>query len=179
MSQEDLDRARLLEPGQCMRDLPRNLWHESYRRRAFRRVMDGTPTERRGGAPAGLRRLRPDEPSKTITGGALGEFLHPTLDRPLTVRECARLQTFPDNFSFVGRIRDAIQLIGNAVPPRLALIIGTSLRADLEEHRTTRKRGKLLSFVPTLSIGMSPVLRDVCQRVASRFGLEEQLQLWP
>ncbi len=46
----DLDRAEHLRPGQCMRDLPEDLWHNSYRRRAFRRVMDGTPTECRGGA---------------------------------------------------------------------------------------------------------------------------------
>ena len=54
----DLERAVRLKPGETMRDLPPDLWHESYRRRAFRRVMDGTPSEKRGGAPAGLRRLQ-------------------------------------------------------------------------------------------------------------------------
>jgi DNA (cytosine-5)-methyltransferase 1 len=53
----DLERAKALKPGQTMRDLPAELWHDSYRRRAYRRVMDGTPPERRGGAPAGIRRL--------------------------------------------------------------------------------------------------------------------------
>ena len=57
-----------LETGETMRDLPEDLKHESYRRRAYRRVMDGTPTEKRGGAPAGIRRLKCDEPSKAITG---------------------------------------------------------------------------------------------------------------
>src|SRR5262249_29079218 len=70
----DLERARLLKPGQRMRDLPEALQHESFRRRAFRRVMDGTPTERRGGAPSGIKRLKPDEPSKAITGGSCAEF---------------------------------------------------------------------------------------------------------
>lgn len=92
---DDLARARLLKPGQSMRDLPEELWHESYKRRAFRRVMDGTPTERRGGAPCGVRRLKPNEPSKAITSGALREFLHPHEDRGLTVRECAVLQRVP------------------------------------------------------------------------------------
>jgi DNA (cytosine-5)-methyltransferase 1 len=53
VSELDRDRIAALMPGQTMRDLPEHLHHESYRRRAFRRVMDGTPTERRGGAPAG------------------------------------------------------------------------------------------------------------------------------
>ncbi len=83
----DLKRAKHLKPGQCMRDLPEALWHESYKRRAFRRVMDGTPTECRGGAPFGLRRLRADQPSKAITSGALRDFLHPHENRPFTLRE--------------------------------------------------------------------------------------------
>ena len=69
-----------------MRDLPEELWHESYRHRDYRRVMDGTPVEKRGGAPAGLRRLRADEPSKAITGAAVNKFIHPIENRPLTIR---------------------------------------------------------------------------------------------
>ncbi len=65
----DVERAAHLEPGQRMRDLPPEFRHESFGRRANRRVMDGTPSERRGGAPSGVRRLRADEPSKAITGG--------------------------------------------------------------------------------------------------------------
>src|SRR5579883_2488490 len=118
----DLERAKALKQGQTMRDLPTELWHDSYRRRAHRRVMDGTPTDRRGGAPAGIRRLATDEPSKAITGGALSEFLHPSEDRYLTLRECARLQTFSDDFCFRGTCAEQAQLIGNAVPPLLAEI---------------------------------------------------------
>jgi DNA (cytosine-5)-methyltransferase 1 len=169
LSEEDLCRARLLAPGQCMRDLPEEYWHSSYRRRAFRRVMDGIPTERRGGAPAGLRRLCGDEPSKAITGGALNEFLHPTYDRALTIRECARLQTFPDDFKFPGRPTDAMQLIGNAVPPRLAFVLATSLTDDLSGATLTDNEGALLSFVPTLANGMSPALGAVTREVRRRF----------
>lgn len=50
----DLERARMLRPGQTMKDLPESYWHDSYRRRAFRRVMDGTPTEKRGLRPRGV-----------------------------------------------------------------------------------------------------------------------------
>lgn len=154
----DLERAQGLQPGQTMRNLPKELWHDSYRRRAYRRVRDGTPTERRGGAPAGVRRLLPDEPSKAITGGALSEFLHPTEQRNLTLRECARIQTFSDDFSFRGTYSEQAQLIGNAVPPLLATVIARTLAADLLVAKPKSDRGELLSFVPTLSKGMSPIL---------------------
>jgi len=166
----DRQRAHLLKPGQRMRDLPEELWHESYRKRAYRRVMDGTPSERRGGAPAGLRRLAHDEPAKAITGGALRDFVHPTEDRPLTIRECARLQTFPDDFVFVGAQSDKIQMIGNAVPIRLAQRIAETLKEELRHVRPTLlQQGALLSFVPTLSEGMSPILQTVYDEVKERF----------
>lgn len=177
----DLKRAEVLRSGQTMRDLPRELWHDSYRRRAFRRVMDGTPTERRGGAPAGLRRLQGDQPSKAITGGARSEFLHPLDNRNLTIRECARLQTFPDDFVFAGSAADRIQLIGNAVPPRLGRAIAESVRRDLEKVVPEVKQGALLSFVPTLSAGMSPALEKVAKMVVRRFAPTaeiDQMTLW-
>ena len=169
----DLERAKALKPGQRMADLPEELWHESYRRRAHRRVMDGTPTERRGGPPSGVRRLVADQPCKAITGGALSEFLHPTEDRNLTLRECARIQTFPDDFVFDGSVTEQAQLIGNAVPVLLAEVLGESLRADLEAAVARDGEGRLLSFVPTLSSGMSPALERVTERVRSTFLKQE------
>jgi DNA (cytosine-5)-methyltransferase 1 len=172
----DLNRAQALSPGQTMRDLPEELWHDSYRRRAYRRVMDGTPTERRGGPPAGVRRLAPDEPSKAITGGALSEFLHPSEDRNLTLRECARIQTFSDDFTFRGTCTEQAQLIGNAVPPHLATVIARSLAADLGNAASNSGYGELLSFVPTLSNGMSPILERVTTIVRSAFRSEKVKQ---
>ncbi len=182
LSPTDMERARLLGPGQRMRDLPEHLWHDSYKRRAFRRVMDGTPSERRGGAPAGLRRLRGDEPAKAITGGALRDFLHPVEDRALTVRECARLQTFSDNFEFVGTQAEKIQMIGNAVPPLLACRIAETLYIDLNKGPSLLSAGKLLSFVPTMAEGKSPILESVCERIENEFALTSpiyQPSLWP
>jgi DNA (cytosine-5)-methyltransferase 1 len=176
----NLERIRRLKAGQRMRDLPDELWHESYKRRAYRRVMDGTPVEKRGGAPAGLRRLRADEPAKAITAAAIHEFIHPTEDRPLTVRECARIQTFPDDFVFVGSRRDRAQLIGNAVPPLFAEVIARTLLCDLQTRTPGTPEGALLSFTPTLSAGMSPVLDEVKRRVEKRYGERiEQGLLWP
>src|SRR5262249_1395186 len=154
----DLERANLLKPGQRMADLPEELWHESYRRRAYRRVMDGTPTERRGGAPSGVRRLVAEEPCKAITGGALSEFLHPSEHRNLTLRECAGVQTSPDEFVFTGPASEQAALIGNAVPVLLAKVVGEALAKDLASAVPRAGRGKVLSFVPTLSDGMSPAL---------------------
>jgi DNA (cytosine-5)-methyltransferase 1 len=180
---DDLRRAEALKQGQRMRDLPEELWHESYRKRAFRRVKDGTPTEKRGGAPSGIRRLSADEPSKAITGGALRDFLHPTEDRMLTLRECAVLQTFPASFVFHGSKADRIQLIGNAVPPRLGEMLGRSLLYDLSELEVgDEKPGALLSFIPTLADGMSPILDEVTKRVRKSYPQSEtqllQGMLW-
>jgi DNA (cytosine-5)-methyltransferase 1 len=178
----DLLRARAMKAGMTMRDLPEELQHPSYRRRAFRRVMDGTPTERRGGAPAGLRRLMPSEPSKAITGGARNEFLHPVEDRPLTMRECARLQTFPDDFLFHGSPSEKDQLIGNAVPPALSAAIARNLEKDLLNMERTHAKGALLSFIPTLSDGCSPILKQVTEEVYKTFEpyvVSEEMSLWP
>ncbi|WP_129630683.1 DNA cytosine methyltransferase [Candidatus Oscillochloris fontis] len=180
----ELKRALSLAPGQSMKDLPEELQHESFRRRAFRRVKDGTPSEKRGGAPSGVKRLKPNQPSKAVTGGMQGEFLHPLEHRPLTIRECARLQTFPDDFLFFGSIADQMQLIGNAVPPLMSEIIARSLFADLQKYMFKSDlfiEGEILSFVPTLSSGFSPALKQVIALVKQRYFKQpiiERLPLW-
>ncbi len=76
-------------------------------------------------------RLNPLQPSKTvIAGGTSGggrSHLHPEIPRTLSVRECARLQTFPDDYSFVGSTARQFTQVGNAVPPVLAVQIAQSL----------------------------------------------------
>lgn len=76
-------------------------------------------------------RLDPTLPAKTvIAGGTHGggrSHLHPEVPRTLSVRECARLQTFPDNFVFSGSIARQFTQVGNAVPPVLAAQIGSSV----------------------------------------------------
>ena len=164
-----LERAKLLAEGQCMRDLPPELWHESYGQRANRRVSDGTPTARRGGAPTGVRRLRWDEPCKTVTGGSGGDFLHPAEHRGLTPRECARVQGFPDRFCFRGNRADQHRLIGNAVPPPLAAAVGAALLAGWEDPALRTDAGGVAEFTPTASSGLSPALRGVAETVARRY----------
>ena len=76
-------------------------------------------------------RLDPSRPSKTIiAGGTAGggrSHLHPEIPRTLSVRECARLQTFPDSYIFAGSIARQFTQVGNAVPPVLASQLGLSL----------------------------------------------------
>lgn len=85
-------------------------------------------------------RLDPRLPSKTvIAGGTKGggrSHLHPFFPRTLSVRECARLQTFPDNYKFTGATARQFTQVGNAVPPllayRLALSIKNAICSELE-----------------------------------------------
>jgi DNA (cytosine-5)-methyltransferase 1 len=78
----------------------------------------------------GNRELSWDEPSPTITGrggGSGGPVIHnhPSLIRRLTVRECARIQTFPDSFEFAGSISSMYKQIGNAVPCKFGEFLST------------------------------------------------------
>ncbi len=162
-----LERIKALQPGQTMKDLPIELQHESFKRRANRRVMDGTASEKRGGAPSGLKRLFFDEPSLTITGAATREFIHPEADRPLTIREAARIQTFPDDFRFLGTTAEKIQQIGNAIPPLLSYILANHIQDNYGFDETHNQiPGRLLGFTLTKANAMSPALKITEQRLA-------------
>lgn len=162
MSEIQLQRIVALSPGQTMKDMPEHLQHESFKKRANRRVMDGTPTEKRGGAPSGLKRLIINEPCLTITGAATREFIHPTYHRPLTIRECARIQTFPDDFNFYGNASDKIQQIGNAIPPLIAKIFAEHIRDCYGFDGSVSSDGGLIGYSVTKADAMSPALKKTC-----------------
>ena len=90
---------------------------------------------RSGGWPDVYGRLKIDGQAPTITGGfdsfTRGRYGHPFQNRPLTPREAARLQGFPDDFRFCGTRGDVRSQIGNAVPPPLAAAIGGSILRTL------------------------------------------------
>ena len=65
-------------------------------------------------------RLDPNKPSGTVINVRKSMWIHPILDRAITVREAARLQSFPDSFEFNGTKDSQYQQVGNAVPPLLA-----------------------------------------------------------
>lgn len=164
VSDKDSEIYSLLRQGQTMKDLPQEYWHESFKRRAFRRVQDGTPTEKRGGAPSGVKRLVGEFQGLTITGAASREFIHPHENRPLTIRECARIQTFPDKYCFSGNAASVIQQIGNAVPPLAASIFATHLK-ELDGKfgsgaKVSHQGGaRLLGYKLTEATGMSEALK--------------------
>jgi DNA (cytosine-5)-methyltransferase 1 len=94
------------------------------------------PPYRVDGFPNKWWKLHPDEPSRTLMAH-LGKdsYSHIHFDsvqaRTISVREAARLQSFPDRFVFVGSMNSAFRQIGNAVPPLLALALGKVLREQL------------------------------------------------
>lgn len=171
------ERIKALKPGQTMKDLPVNLQHESFKRRANRRVMDGTPSEKRGGPPSGLKRLVFDEPCLTITGAAIRELIHPEEERPLTIREAARIQTFPDDFVFMGNSSQKIQQIGNAIPPVIARIFAEHIREDYGFEEQHNSRGLLLGYCLTKASAMSPALKKADTLLKSITDQSEVMQL--
>ena len=78
-------------------------------------------------------RLTYDEPSGTVVNVRKSMWVHPTLDRAISIREAARLQTFPDTFRFEGTKDSQYQQVGNAVPPMLAKAIAKSVLKVLDD----------------------------------------------
>ena len=88
-------------------------------------------------------RMRWNDPSPTITGGCAmiskGRYGHPEQDRGISLREAARLQTFPDNFIFEGNFGEVAKQIGNAVPPLFAQKIAEALLKAIHDSRKNKK----------------------------------------
>ena len=78
-------------------------------------------------------RLKYDEPCGTVVNVRKSMWIHPELDRAISIREAARLQTFPDSFVFEGTKDSQYQQIGNAVPPFLAKAIAQSVIEILDK----------------------------------------------
>lgn len=114
----------LIPEGGYWRDLPDGLQ---------RKYMGGSYFL--GGGKTGMaRRLSWDEPSLTLTCNPAQkqtERCHPRETRPLTIREYARIQTFPDEWEFAGSASSQYKQIGNAVPVNLGYHVGLAIRAIL------------------------------------------------
>lgn len=108
-----------------------------------------------GGGKTGMaRRLSMDEPSLTLTCAPAQkqtERCHPTETRPLTVREYARIQTFPDSWTFKGTLTQKYKQIGNAVPVNLAWAVGRSIIRFL--NAVDEKRPEKSCFDEAYAIG--------------------------
>jgi DNA (cytosine-5)-methyltransferase 1 len=118
--------------GGTWRDIPGHLLPDRFR--GMRRT-DSTNL---------LGRLDPDRPAYTITtqlnNVTAGCFTHPFEDRALSVREGARLQSFPDSYVFVGSVESRCRQVGNAVPPRLAHHLAVAIAEALDAETPRRPR---------------------------------------
>lgn len=111
----------LVPPGGCWVDLPLPI-QQSYMGASF---YSG------GGRRGMARRLSMNEPSLTLTTSPAQkqtERCHPNHTRPLTTREYARIQSFPDSYKFFGSTNQVYKQIGNAVPVKLAEEIATEVK---------------------------------------------------
>lgn len=101
-------------------------------------------------------RLWWDRPSVTIRTEFFkpekGRYLHPTENRPITLREGARLQGFPDSYKFVGSYTQIAKQIGNAVPNKLARAIAEELLRQLSASEVEETTETITALVPVLSV---------------------------
>lgn len=131
-----LERFSILKQGEGLKGLFQRLSTEELAEYQARKVIPKTIYVKRN------YRLKWDEASPTVTSHCLDEFVHPEQARALTVRECARLQSFPDSYNFVGgpyltahdnrEEQDKYEQIGDAVPPLVSYAWGKKISSLLE-----------------------------------------------
>lgn len=134
-----LKRFALLRQGESLKDLFDRYTGEERKQLQAERILPKKMFIKRN------YRLVSNEPSPTVTSHCLDEFVHPKYDRALTVRECARLQSFPDSYDFCGgpylvphidrTTQDKYEQIGDAVPPLLAYAWGKKIAEILEANK--------------------------------------------
>lgn len=122
----------LVPAGGCWVDLPEDVAKEYMGKSYYS-----------GGGRRGMaRRISWDEPSLTLTcspSQKQTERCHPDETRPFTVREYARIQSFPDNWTFSGGITDQYKQIGNAVPVEMARRVGIQLKNAILNYRASEE----------------------------------------
>ena len=109
-SEKVLKRISYVPQGGNWQNVPKELWD----------------TQRNNRHSSAYKRLSFDEPSITIDTGHMNYF-HPIENRTPTVRESARIQSFPDSFIFEGNQSEQLRQVGNAVPPLLAKAIAKQI----------------------------------------------------
>ena len=123
LSKINLERLKYIKPGGNWTDIPHDM------------LPKGMQKARRSDHTKRYGRVTPDGLASTIMTKCdphWGAFFHYEQDRSFTVREAARIQSFPDHFIFTGTQAEQYAQVGNAVPPLLAESVGLSLRSVLE-----------------------------------------------
>lgn len=119
-NEEKINLFKMIPQGGCWINLPENLQREYL----------GNSYNSGGGKRGILYRLSMEKPSLTLLctpSQKQTERCHPLEERPLRIREYARIQTFDDNYEFIGSLTSQYKQIGNAVPVKLATHMGNSL----------------------------------------------------
>lgn len=124
LSAINLERIKSIKEGEGRDSLPEHLQLNCHKNNTGHRHLDT------------YGRMAWDKPSPTVTARfdsfSRGRFGHPELDRTITLREGARLQTFPDDFEFLGSKVEVARQIGNAVPPVLAEKVAEEIKRCLQ-----------------------------------------------
>jgi DNA (cytosine-5)-methyltransferase 1 len=122
---------------------PRHI--ERLLQKGYLKIVDGKYDLKGAMFCSGLfKRPSWDEPSPTVLTNFHSPryFLHPSQNRPFSLRECARLQGFPDTFEFSAAgvpLEDGYKLVGNAVPPPLSRALARSVAALLARAEDSRR----------------------------------------
>jgi DNA (cytosine-5)-methyltransferase 1 len=122
LSKQNLERLRHIPPGGSWRDIPHEL------------LPKGMKLARRSDHTRRYGRIDPDGLSGTILTKCdphWGSFFHWSQDRALTVREAARIQSFPDTYRFYGSRVSQYEQVGNAVPPLLAKALADHIKMTI------------------------------------------------
>ena len=133
----------IIPEGSNWRSLPKNLQRKAI----------GAAFKSWGGRSGFLRRLAWDKPAPTITNNPKTKatmLCHPTEIRPLSVRECARLQQFPDEWNFFGSVAAQYRQVGNATPLAIGEAIGHAIAKAARKRNKGRYAKKLYCANPTL-----------------------------
>jgi DNA (cytosine-5)-methyltransferase 1 len=136
LSQQNIERMRYIPEGGSWREIPHSL------------LPKGMQAARRSDHTKRYGRLRADAPSGTVMTKCdphWGAVILPDQDRTLTVREAARLQSFPDKYRFLGSRVAQYAQVGNAVPVLLAKAVGRALRDHILLGQRSRKGQECLS----------------------------------
>lgn len=120
---ETIEKMRFVKQGGNWLDIPKLLLGKGFGKNTHSNIY---------------RRLQPDAPSITLPNVRKSNILHPTEHRVLSVRECARLFSLPDDFLFTGNLSEMQQQVCNGVPVKLAKSVASAVKRVIEKFNSSQ-----------------------------------------